>query len=116
MNEDINRNTRTLILSFVIAIMVLIPLRFVEVGQLLTNTDVQVLGETVTNQEVVVEPTVGLEEPYNTIENGQDCIQRADIDAAWSDLKSEVENKQIDENQATEMTKNLILAEEKVCK
>lgn len=70
-NND--RNTRTLIISFVIAIMALVPLRFYEVGQqsvdMISNSNVQVLGEV----EEIVEPTVApaqplLESPWNDID------------------------------------------------
>ena len=54
MNDNINRNTRTLIVSFVIAVMVLIPLRFVEVGNGL-GSEVSVLGESVVSPEVKIE-------------------------------------------------------------
>jgi len=119
MNE-LNRNTRTLIVSFVLVIMMLIPLRFVEVGEGLSVSENQmVLGETSVNQPVVtevVEPSVPLEEPYQTIENKFDCIAKTDIDAAWNDLRVEIENKQVDQAQATEVVNNLILAQTRVCK
>jgi len=43
MNES-SMNTRTLIVSFVVAIMVLIPLRFIEAGQMIGEQPM-VLGE-----------------------------------------------------------------------
>lgn len=73
--NDTNRNTRTLIVSFVIAIMFLIPLRFIEVGQgMETVTRAQVLGESVSIEEVVlpnatVEKKAIFEAPYNEIES-----------------------------------------------
>lgn len=75
------RNVRTLIVSFVIAIMVLVPLRFVEVGETMeTMSQDQVLG--VETQRVMPEtyqpapvsaqvravPTSGLEAPYDKID------------------------------------------------
>jgi hypothetical protein len=70
---DNARNVRTLIVSFAIAIMVLIPLRFVEVGQAYADRQTQVLGESVTRIVVVVTPTpvshVGeLEAPFDKID------------------------------------------------
>ena len=117
MNE-IDRNTRTLIVSFVLAIMVLIPLRFVEVGQMSVNNDKQVLGESYVNEEVVEETTQTeaiLEEPYNTIENEQECMSRSDLDLSWDSLKSEIESKQLDEVQVAETVKYLMELETKVC-
>ena len=70
-NND--RNTRTLIISFVIAIMALVPLRFYEVGQqsvdMMTSLNVQVLGEV----EEIAEPTMVpaqplLESPWNDVD------------------------------------------------
>lgn len=114
MNE-INRNTRTLVVSFVVAIMVLIPLRFVEVGQTVGNNDeVQVLGETTVSQEAV--PTAVLEEPYKTIENQKSCVIKADIDSAWAELKAEVESGQIDQEQAADMVAQLVSVEKDSCK
>jgi hypothetical protein len=72
MNENA-RNTRTLIVSFVFAIMALIPLRFVEVGQMMQDQPM-VLGEETQNEQQVVLPESGvseevtLEAPYNEIE------------------------------------------------
>ncbi|MBU3935529.1 hypothetical protein KJ909_02550 [Patescibacteria group bacterium] len=48
---DLDRNTRTLIVCFAVALLALIPLRFVEVGQMMVQEQKQVLGE-----RVVVEP------------------------------------------------------------
>ena len=81
MNET-NRNTRTLIVSFVLAIMVLIPLRFVEVGQMIGSTQPQVLGESQVTKEVVtaVPTEVLLEEPYKTIESQPKCVSKAEIE------------------------------------
>ena len=56
MITDHDRNVRTLIVSFVIAIMVLVPLRFYEAGQqeIDSLSEVQVLGA---STERVVAPT-----------------------------------------------------------
>jgi hypothetical protein len=64
--NNLNRNTRTLIVCFLIAIFALIPLRFIEAGQqqdYLIPT--QVLGEK-TEKPVreVQEVRLGLEAPY----------------------------------------------------
>ncbi len=71
MIEDTNRNVRTLIVSFVVAIMALIPLRFMELGesalQVPEISHTQVLGESVEVEEEVT--GLGLEAPYDEIEN-----------------------------------------------
>jgi len=118
MNET-NRNTRTLIVSFVLVIMVLIPLRFVEVGQtVVDNSQQQVLGEATVAKEVLpaAVPTTMLEEPYNTIENNVKCISKTDLDSAWADLRIAVENKQVDETGVKEMVVNLMAAEKNSCR
>jgi len=54
-NHD--KNVRTLVLCFVLAVLALIPLRFAEVGNEITNISTsQVLGETVLQEEVIVLP------------------------------------------------------------
>lgn len=66
MNDNINRNTRTLIVSFVVAIMVLTPLRFVEIGNNL-DSGASVLGETVVQSEAKIEA------PYDQIDSQIPC-------------------------------------------
>ena len=70
MITDIDRNSRTLIVCFVIAIFALIPLRFVEYGNAESLTQPQVLGEQVIQQEPIVEEVMEarLEAPYDQIE------------------------------------------------
>jgi hypothetical protein len=59
---DHDRNMRTLVLCFVLAIMALIPLKFVELGnQISSISNSQVLGETVVNQDEVVLPNGNLD-------------------------------------------------------
>jgi hypothetical protein len=77
MMKDFNSNSRTLIVSFVLAIMFLVPLRFVELGNqtVLPTVSSQVLGTSVIlpNANVEVE-SVLLEAPYAEIEAG--CSKR----------------------------------------
>ncbi len=84
MNDNINRNTRTLIVSFVAAIMVLIPLRFVEVGNSL-NGEASVLGET------MVQPEAKIEAPYDQIDSIVPCNLDQDVDTAVSLLTAKLE-------------------------
>lgn len=67
MITDFDRNVRTLIVSFVIAIMVLIPLRFYEAGQeeMGRIEEVRILGATT---EIKLSPTptmVLFDAPWN---------------------------------------------------
>lgn len=75
---DQERNIRTLLVCFAVAIMVLVPLRFVEVGnQIGTWSNIQpvVLGEvSLVEDRVLGEPSL-LEAPYNRIEGEMnDCL------------------------------------------
>lgn len=70
--NNIDRNTRTLIVSFLIAIFALIPLRFIEVGEqrAVLSSEAQVLGETVdVLKDNVEENAPRLEAPYDELEN-----------------------------------------------
>lgn len=52
---DHDRNMRTLILCFVLAVMALLPLRVMELGQeISTASTTQVLGDTIEQKEVVL--------------------------------------------------------------
>lgn len=79
---NFDRNTRTLIVSFVIAIFALIPLRFVEAGeQQYKLYGAQVLGESVSipqEEEVLSEDVqeVKIEAPYDSLES---CVSSDDI-------------------------------------
>lgn len=79
--NNFDRNTRTLIVSFLIAIFALIPLRFIEAGEQQNMMfDAQVLGESTSVLEETaaaeVKPAVMLEAPYDQIEK---CKSREDV-------------------------------------
>ena len=91
--NELNANTRTLIVSFVVAIFGLIPLRFYEASQTMyQGYGDQVLGEV--NEQVVLPPMYGeevkeaplFEAPYDTLESGtvrgvtSDCVTRGDME------------------------------------
>ena len=84
--NNLNRNTRTLIVSFLIAIFALIPLRFVEVGQMQEQylMETRVLGEK--TEEIVEEPIEeisGLEAPYDQLEG---CIGQEEFDTLENEI------------------------------
>lgn len=115
--NDFNRNTRTLIVSFVVAIFALIPLRFVEVGQemSLSQSENQVLGES-----IEVTPTTGqhkiFEEPYNELESNDSCISKAEMKT----MEKLVTDKLLEGKLSTEDKSNMLNAlkeqEMNVCK
>lgn len=84
--NNFDRNTRTLIVCFLIAIFSLIPLRFIEAGQeqeLMLQT--QVLGEKIEQPMVVEEEEVfsGLEAPYDQLEA---CITQEEIEMMENEI------------------------------
>lgn len=82
MNNEFNQNTRTLIVSFVFALMVMIPLRFVEYGNIYSEP--AVLGESVE----VAEPKI--EAPFDVVDGAsKNCIVSDYVDKAVAFLKNE---------------------------
>jgi len=81
---DQDRNTRTLIVSFMVALMVMVPLRFIEATKTTLEEANRVLGETTVKQPVkrvvsekpVVSVSTELEAPYNVIDEApkKDCL------------------------------------------
>jgi len=70
MNNN-DRNSRTLIVCFVIAVMSLVSLKFVDVGQRIESVSTtQVLGETIEQVEQV-EPFEQVEEVEVILPNGE---------------------------------------------
>lgn len=72
--NNFNRNTRTLIVCFLVAVFALIPLRFVEVGQQGYFVQSQVLGDTaeeLVDSEIVSEVAM---------ENVIDCISQEEFE------------------------------------
>lgn len=68
---NLDRNTRTLIVCFSIALMALIPLRFVEAGQQVMMYQSQVLGESAERRVVPVvkkNDSAKLQAPYDKID------------------------------------------------
>lgn len=81
MNNEFNLNTRTLIISFVFALMVMVPLRFVEVGNLVGQS--AVLGDS------IEAPLPKLEAPYDVLELNNDCLTNEYVDKVVSLLNDD---------------------------
>lgn len=125
MNDNA-RNTRTLIVSFVFAIMALIPLRFVEVGQMMSSSS-QVLGDQMYAGEVVLpvdelgEQGV-LEAPYNELETEQvlgqssDCLPTEDGLALLSEYEGRLSEGGLDGVTTDRMVSEMIQIESAMCK
>ncbi len=88
--NNLNRNTRTLIVSFLIAVFALIPLRFIEVGQMQEQylIDTQVLGE---KTEEIIE-----EDLYNQFES---CFSQEEIDTLENEIYVSYEEGNLNEEE-----------------
>lgn len=129
--EESNRNTRTLIVSFVFAVMAMIPLRFVEAGQMMKTSFTPpsrsaVLGEI---DEAVILPNAELESPYNVIDGAvigeaevaeevadSDCILKSDADVLVSSIGEEMMNESLSEAELADLMSELMLISESVCR
>lgn len=129
MNEN-NANTRTLILSFAIAVMALVPLRFVEVGQMLGEQPM-VLGETTAYEEVVLPQQATerplLEQPYDEIEAGANvlgetaeeptsCIAITDADQLESKIIKRMQSEDVTRGEIDELVAQMAEIENLRCK
>ncbi len=115
--EEINRNTRTLIISFTVAILAMIPLRFVEVGNQLEVIDSRsmVLGET--SQEVI-SPTSDLESPYNVIDAEAEAVESAEAVEAndcLTEVDASVMIKEIVNDMSPDYLSEIELVRENIC-
>jgi len=100
---DNDRNSRTLIVCFVVAVLTLIPLRMVEVGE---GARAAVLGE-----EVAAEEQTVLEAPYEEIERGEvSCVEQSGIDELLGRMSQATS-----EEEAAGLAEEMRLAEENRC-
>lgn len=117
--KDINRNTRTFIVCFVIAIFSLIPLRFYEVGnQMALVRDSQVLGLV---EEVVLPDSqvdqVELEYPYEQIESQvNNCVSQAEVDERVESIVEVLKNPDLDRQVVDSLISEIDRLEGSVCK
>jgi len=131
MNElsDFNRNSRTLIISFVVAIMAMIPLRFVEVSQSGLFEQPMVLGEAIESQKIMVPEAVTqpviFEAPYNETEltdsvlgtsDEVKCISREDADRMYEAYAVKLETVRLNEMQRQQVAEEILAVEESVCR
>ncbi|MFA6603128.1 MAG: hypothetical protein WCT01_05000 [Candidatus Shapirobacteria bacterium] len=115
MNET-QRNTRTLIVSFVVAIMALVPLRFLEIGnQQYTMGDSVVLGDQIeasspdwvkmeeSEEVATIENELAplFEAPYAQIEESG-CMNASVVEAKSTALIEEIDLGNLSDNQIRE--------------
>jgi len=122
--NDLNRNTRTLVVCFVIGIFSLIPLRFYEVGSQVANES-QVLG-TQRNVEIILpdselrsESLPALEFPYEEIEFGAEevnCLSRQEADRVVGGLSELLKTPGLDSELVTAAMEEIASTEARVCR
>lgn len=106
---DNDRNTRTLIVSFVIALMVMVPLRFVEYGNMLE--EVRVLGESMTIEEEVASP---FEAPYNEIEMAA-CWSQEEVEAKIEEIVGGVVAEELTAESLDDLGRQVARIEARMC-
>ncbi len=109
---DNDRNMRTLVVSFMVALMVMVPLRFIEATKTTLEEANRVLGEStyiqpvrrVVQEKPVVVTNSELEAPYNKIE------MSSDSELIESEVKSvpEVKNPCLTAGTASRMINTLV--------
>lgn len=125
---ELDRNVRTLIVCFSIAIFGLIPLRFVEVSQLGAEKPT-VLGEYI-EEEIVLPQTaesankyeIGqLEAPYDSIDNtvlgeSVECVTSDEVLSKVEEVNQAIKSNSHNRFETEEMIRNLLLMQESVCR
>jgi len=115
--ENHTRNARTLIISFVVAVMALVPLRMVELGEgmnLMELNNPVVLGET--SEQVaapVLEERPMLEAPYRAME---ECVGRAEAEKKVKDFEARLNEGGWSEAEVGEMLMGIRELESRLCK
>ncbi|HWS48909.1 MAG TPA: hypothetical protein VN174_02590 [Candidatus Methanoperedens sp.] len=114
---NFDRNTRTLIVSFLIAIFALIPLRFIEAGQeqeSLYYSQSQVLGESTEVGNNVEEKLdeVRLEAPYDVLES---CVSKSDLVIISEEVFRQFDNGEISEDEARQLLEDVAVLQKNVC-
>lgn len=126
MNEmsEFNRNCRTLVVSFVIAVMAMIPLRFVEVGQIETAQLPTVLGETIVLPSAEVQPKL-FEAPYDQegktdqvlgTSTEASCISRDEANLLLEGYAQKLETVRLNDLQKQQTANEVLAVEASVCK
>lgn len=118
--KDIDRNCRTLIVCFVIAVFGLVPLRFYEVGsQISSSSGSAVLGEQVSlpESELTVSSQPVLESPYEEIEAERlNCLPREEADGQIEVLVEVLKSTDLSESAVTDLVSEIERVENSACK
>jgi len=109
MNDN-DRNTRTLIVCFVLAIMTLIPMRFVELrnGMIGGGDDYQVLGE-YSSEVVLPNEVVDMEESVGG------CLAVEEVNAILDEMKARIDSGELTEVEVGEVINQMMAVESSSC-
>lgn len=108
MNNELNQNTRTLLVSFVFALMVMVPLRFVEVGNMMGSQ--AVLGES------IEAPAPRIESPFDSTELSPGCLTSGYVDKVIAFLNVEKKVKNISKANLAKVQDEIVNFESQRCK
>ncbi|RLC35618.1 hypothetical protein DRH14_00390 [Candidatus Shapirobacteria bacterium] len=119
--NDLNRNTRTLIVSFVVAVFALLPLRFYEIGVFKANQErAEVLGARA-NVRLPDSSKAGkedvyqqLELPYRDIEKDR-CLLRKEAEKQIELLVEKLDNDDLNQEEVDALVKDIEAIEKRVC-
>lgn len=123
--NDLNRNTRTLIVCFVVAIFTLIPLKFYETGnQVVSKSEVlgvqRKIGVALPDSRLGSASVPVLEFPYEEIESAEaevtDCILREEADKVIGNLAEILKISGLDDELVTAAMEEIERIEENVCR
>ena len=116
---DLDRNVRTLIVCFTLALMGLIPLRFVEVGQTQIERPM-VLGKTVVVKKVEERNPAILEAPYDEIDGpslrGDNCLSVDEAGRMIDELTQGLVSGNYDQEEIIQMLEQAEEVEARVCR
>jgi len=117
--KDIDRNSRTLIVCFVIALFVLVPLRFYEIGGQVGEGGSAVLGEQVSlpESELTAASQPVLESPYEEMEKQSlNCLPREEADNQIGILIEVLKSTDLSESTVSSLVSEIERIENSVCK
>jgi len=116
--NNFDRNTRTLIVSFLIAVFALVPLRFIEVGQQQEFLmESQVLGEIIEEpvEEVVEEVVENISEIEPVYEEVEECMSRDEFEMMTGEVFQSYDEGYISREEAELLLIELANRESNIC-
>jgi hypothetical protein len=115
---DLQRNTRTLVVCFMVAIGGLVPLRFMAEGQSVP-AGTAILGESTEQQVIapVVNEEVKIEAPYDKVESQTEtCIEKTEAQTVIDALSQRIKEGGLSEEETAKMYQTMGQIETEECK